>query len=95
MQNYGEILIEKLIQIGLDGKSVMLVGNWLKDCKRRRIMINDNVTSLWKVSCKLSGEFVLGLVSSNISINYREVELNCTGMKFTDNIKQGGHVSSS
>lgn len=26
-------LVEKLIQIDLDGKSVMWVGNWLKDCK--------------------------------------------------------------
>lgn len=86
--------MEKLIQIGLDGKSVMWVGNWLKGCKRG-IMINDNVTSLWKVACRVSGEFVLGLVSSNISINYQETELNCTGVKFTDNIKQGGHVSSS
>lgn len=94
MQNYEETLIEKLIQIGLDGKSVMWAGNWLKDCKRG-IMINDNVTSLWKVSCRVSGEFVLGLVSSNISINYQEMELNCTGVKFTDNIKQEGHVSSS
>lgn len=94
MQDYEEILTEKLIQIDLDGKSVMGVGNQLKDCKRR-IMINDNVRSLWKVSCRVSGEFVLGLVSSNISINYWEVELNCTGMKSTDNIKQGGAVSSS
>lgn len=94
VQNYEETLIEKLIQIGLDGKSVMWVGNWLKDCKRG-IMINDNVTSLWKVSCRVSGEFVLGLVSSNISINYQEMELNCTGVKFTDNIKREGHVSSS
>lgn len=78
----------------MDWKSVMWVGSWLKDCKRR-IMINDNVTSLWKVSCRVSGEFVLGLVSPNISINYREIELNCTGMKFTDNIRQGGDVSNT
>lgn len=93
MQDYEEILIKKLIQIVLDGKSVMWVGNWLKDYKRR-IMINYNVTSLWKVSCRVSGEFVLGLVSSNNSINYHKVELNCTGTKFTDNIKQGGDDSS-
>lgn len=72
----------------------MWVGSCLKDCKRR-IMINDNVTSLWKVSCRVSGEFVLGLVSSNISINYQEVELNCTEIKFTDNIRHGGDVSST
>lgn len=72
----------------------MWVGNWLKD-RKRRIMINDSVISLWKISCRVSGEFVLGLDSSNISINYQEVKLNCTGMKFTNSIKQGGHSSSS
>ncbi|KAJ7405537.1 patched domain-containing protein 4-like [Pitangus sulphuratus] len=46
LKDYEETITEKLIQIGLNGKSVMWVGNWLKDCKRRT-MINDNVTSLW------------------------------------------------
>lgn len=58
-------------------------------------MINDNVTSLWKVSFTVSWEFALGLVSSNISINYQKVELNCAEMEFTDSIKQGGVVSTS
>jgi len=93
VQDYEEILTKKLIQIGLGRKSVLWAGNWPKDCKWR-ITINDNVTSLWKVSCRVSREFVLGLVSSHIFINYQEVELNCTGVKFTDSIKQGD-VSSS
>lgn len=37
---------------------------------------------------RVSWEFLLDLVSSNISINYWEVQLNCMEMEFTDNIKQ-------